>query len=94
MAEYRLRWSARARQDLNNIQQYIDQDNPVAAARTVLRVVQQTGRIKAFPLSFEAIQPDRPEYRSMIIKPFAVIYKVAPDEVIVLRVIHTSMKWK
>lgn len=94
MTDRKVRWFSRARSDLRNIHAFIGQDNPIAAARMVLQIVQQTEKLKAFPLSFEAIHTDRPEYRSMIIKPYAVLYKVTADEVLILRVIHTSMRWK
>lgn len=79
---------------MKNIQAFIDQDNPTAAAKMVLQIVQQTEKLKAFPLSFEAIHTDRPEYRGMIIKPYAVLYRVTAEEVLILRVIHTSMRRK
>ena len=94
MSDRVLHWSARARHDLRNIQAYIGQDNPVAAAQTVLKIAHQTEAIQAYPLSFEAIHPDRPEFRSMVIKPYAVLYRVTAEEVLIIRVIHTPMKWK
>lgn len=89
-----IRWLSRARNDLRSIQAFISQDNPSAATRMVLQIVQQTEKLQAFPLSFEAIHTDRPEYRSMIIRPYAVLYRVTADEILILRVIHTSMRWK
>lgn len=89
-----LHWTARAQKDLREVQTYIAQDKPAAAAKMVLKIVKQAEGLKQFPMSCEAIHRDRPQYRFMITKPFAVLYEVTDSEVIILRVIHTSTRWK
>lgn len=89
-----LYWTKKAQRDLRKLEEYIAQDNPGAAARMVLKIVKATGDIPMFPWSCEAIDAQRPQYRYMTIKPFAVLYEVTERVVVVLRVIHTSRDWK
>lgn len=89
-----LLWTKKAEKDLLKVEEYIAQDNPKAAAKMVLTIVRQTENIQRFPVSFEAIHANRPQYRYMVVKPFAVLYEVTDREVVILRVIHTSTRWK
>ena len=89
-----LYWTKKAQRDLRKLEEYIAQDKPAAAAKMVLKIVQATEGIRMFPWSCEAIDVQRPQYRQMVIKPFAVLYEVTDRAVVILRVIHTSMRWK
>lgn len=89
-----LLWTKNAQKDLRKVEEYIAHDKPAAAAKMVLKIVKATENIQAFPMSFEAIQANRPQYRYMVVKPFAVLYEVTDREVVILRVIHTSTRWK
>ena len=94
MLKRSLLWTRKAEKDLLKVEEYIAQDNPIAAANLVLNIVRQTENIQNFPMSFEAIHANRPQYRYMVVKPFAVLYEVTDKEVFILRVIHTSTRWK
>lgn len=89
-----LLWTKRAQKDLRKVEEYIALDKPAAARKMVLKIVKAVEGIRMFPFSCEAFYKDRPQYRYMIIKPFSVQYEVTDREVIVLRVVHTSMRWK
>lgn len=89
-----LLWTKRAQKDLRKLEEYIAKDKPAAAAKMVFKIVQATEGIRMFPWSCEAIHQDRPQYRKMVIKPFVVLYEVTDREIVILRVIHTSTRWK
>jgi addiction module RelE/StbE family toxin len=89
-----LYWTKKAQKDLSKIEEYIAQDKPAAAAKMVLKIVQATEGIRAFPWIYEAVDVQRPQYRQMIKKPFVVLYEVTDREIVILRVVHTSTRWK
>jgi toxin ParE1/3/4 len=74
--------------DVDDIWHHIAQDNPAAATRMVERLAHGVARLADFPLS----GPARPEIgegaRSMPIGAYLVLYRIAPDAVEIVRVIH------
>lgn len=90
----RLRWTRLADRDLDEIAAYIGQDNPAAAARVVLELIDQV----------EALLPKHPGIgrpgrvlgtRELIITrlPYIVPYRVRDRDIEILRVLHTSRRW-
>jgi toxin ParE1/3/4 len=90
----RLRWTALAERDLEDIFEYIAQDHPAAGSRVVLEIIEQV----------ETILPARPASgrpgrvmgtRELVIGslPYVLPYRVVEDELQVLRVLHTSRRW-
>jgi toxin ParE1/3/4 len=74
--------------DVDDIWRHIAQDNPAAATRMVERLARGVARLADFPLS----GPARPEIgeraRSVPIGAYLVLYRIAPDAVEIVRVIH------
>jgi toxin ParE1/3/4 len=90
----RVRWTALAERDLDAIAAWIGQDNPVAAARTVLSILQLVEeQLTAHP----AIgRPGRVHgTRELIVgrSPYVVPYRVQDDAIQVLRVLHAARRW-
>jgi toxin ParE1/3/4 len=90
----RLRWTKRAERDLDEISAYIGQDNPAAAARVILELIDQV----------EAQLPAQPAIgrpgrvlgtRELVIGglPYIVPYRVREQDIEILRVLHTSRRW-
>lgn len=68
---------------------YITHDSPVYAKRMVDRLTKRSEQIADFPMSGRMV----PEYeaddiREMIEKPYRIIYRIKPDQIDVLAVIH------
>lgn len=89
----RVKWLKRALDDLEAVEAYIAQENPVAAARVVVKIVRTTtllqeqpgiGRVGRVPGTKELLIPNTP---------FIVPYRVKDNTVQVLRVYHSSRKW-
>lgn len=86
----RLRVTARANRDLQNIADYIRGENPYAAARVLERIE------RTFSILLDAPFIGRPSQREGVREfpvrdlPFLVIYRVTSDAVDVLTVFHTS----
>jgi addiction module RelE/StbE family toxin len=90
----RLRWTRIAERDLEEIAAYIESDNPAAAARVVLEIIDQV----------ESLLPEHPAIgrpgrvagtRELVIGglPYVVAYRVSGGELQLLRVLHTSRRW-
>ncbi len=82
-------WTDNAITHLVDIYEYITHDSPVYAKRMVDRLTKRSEQIADFPMSGRMV----PEYeaddiREMIEKPYRIIYRIKPDQIDVLAVIH------
>ena len=88
-----LRFSARARSQLVSIQAYIDERNPVAAARVGVAIRDAAERLRYFPLAGRAGLSNGT--REWVVRglPYILVYEVgisAANEVMVLGVFHCA----
>lgn len=87
----RVEWTKGAERNLDAIEFYIAQDNPKAAAKTVLKIVRRTfDQLCKHPASGK---PGRiPETRELIFPelPYIVIYAVQRETIFILRVYHAA----
>lgn len=90
----RLQWTRLAERDLDQIATYIEADNPAAAARVVLEIIDQV----------ETLLPDHPAIgrpgrvpgaRELVIRglPYVVAYRIRDNSLESLRVLHTARRW-
>lgn len=89
----RVRWLRTALANLNAEAEYISQDSPAAAARTVAAIVNAVENLKRFPASG---RPGRvPGTRELVVSgtPYIVPYRVRSDAVELLRIFHGARKW-
>jgi addiction module RelE/StbE family toxin len=79
--------------DLQEIDNYIRQDNPAAAARTVIRVLDAIEYLSTFPTIGRVGR--LPRTRELIVSrtSFIVVYQVRQQTVFVLRILHAARKW-
>jgi len=82
-------WTDRAQQDLREIVEYIARDSKAYAQSFGLRLRSSVDRLAAFPESGRAI-PEDPDsgLREVIVQPYRLLYKIAPNRVVVLTVVH------
>lgn len=79
-----------AARDLENIVDYIAQDNPTAAEHTYRAIVRAAEKLPAFPAMG---RPGRhPETREFSIPdlPYLIVYEVSAEQVTILAVFHSS----
>ncbi len=90
----RLRWTRLAERDLEDIAAYIGQDNPAAAARVVLELIDQAERLltrhTALGRAGRVLGT-----RELVIGdlPYVIPYRVSDNHIEILRVLHTSRRW-
>lgn len=90
----RLRWTRLAEGDLEAIADYIGQDNPAAAVRVVLELLDQTETTLARNPAIG--RPGRVlGTREFVIAglPYIIAYRVREKNLEILRVLHTSRRW-
>ena len=89
----RIRWLKRADCDLDALASYIAHDNPDAAARIALRVIEAVEDLGTHP---GIGRPGRVEgTRELVVSntPYVVAYRVHQNVVEVLRVLHSAQNW-
>ena len=89
----RVKWLRMALLDLDAVEAYIAQDDPLIAAEVILRIVKTVSLLKEQPGIGRAGR--LPGTKELVVQktPFIVPYRVKDDTVQVLRVYHSSRKW-
>jgi toxin ParE1/3/4 len=86
-------WRASALNDVEAIREFIEQDNPHAAARVLTAIRDAVNRLGRHPSLGRAGRVEGT--RELIISnaPYIVAYRVVEDQVRILAVIHASRQW-
>jgi toxin ParE1/3/4 len=89
----KLKWTPAASRDLEEIEAYIGQGNPLAALQTVLQLIDQVRNLKDHPGLGRPGRVQRARELMISDTPYIVHYKVQGDEIVILRALHGAMKW-
>lgn len=85
----RVVWTRPARDDLREIRGYIAQDSERYARVVVGRLVTAVRRLRDYPLSGRVVpELNRPTVREVIEGAYRIVYRVTPDAVQILAVVH------
>lgn len=87
-----LEWSIRAQLNVLSIQEYIAEDNPLAAARVLDHIAQSGNSLAEFPMTGKPWI--RAGTRKLVLTkfPYSILYKLTATKVIVLAVAHQSRR--
>lgn len=88
-----IEWTKGARQNLEQIEEYIAQDNPLAAIDTVLNIIQTIELLKTHPGMGRAGRLTGTRELIITNAPYIVPYRVKNKSVQILRVLHGSIQW-
>jgi toxin ParE1/3/4 len=86
----KLRYERGALADLEEIFEYIAQDNKAAAARLVARIEQVVARIAQTPYMGEATR--KSQFRRFPVGSYLIVYEVGQDEVVIHYVRHGARR--
>lgn len=85
----RVHWTDTAQGHLRAIHDYIRQDSPEYARRMVDRLTRRSVQIAQFPRSGRKVpECETDDVREVIEAAYRVIYRIKPDQIDVLAVIH------
>ena len=87
----KVHWTNNAISHLVDIYEYIAHDSTIYARRKIDLITRRSEQIASFPMSGRSV----PEYeaddiREIIENPYRIIYRIKPDQVDVLAVIHCA----
>ena len=84
-----LRWSEHAVAQLAAVAEYVSLSSPVYAEQLVDRIARRLDQAREFPESGRVV-PEfaRGEIRELIESPYRLVYRVRPDAIEVLSVLH------
>ena len=88
-----VRWAPRAADDLEHIARYIQQDDPEAAHRVAQTIYERAEGLRTLP---NRGRPGRVEgTRELVLPPlpFIIVYRVLPEAVEIVRIIHGAQRW-
>ena len=87
----RVNWSGLARDDLDDLRQYISRDSAFYAQAFIERILAATRYLQDFPLGGRKVpEVDDEAIREIIVQGYRVIYRVEASFVLVLAVMHGS----
>ena len=89
----RIRWTEGATDNLTQVEEYIARDNPAAAVNTVLKIIATAEMLADYPALGK--RGRERGTRELVIAglPFCIIFAIYREELVVIRVLHTSRKY-
>ena len=87
--------SENAIEDIEQISEFISKDSSDRAALFVGRLIDATEKLSQYPNSGRIIpEVKKEEYRETIYGAYRIMYKLEPNEVLILAIIHSARDWK
>ncbi len=82
-------WTPEARARLEDIEAYIAKDAPQVAKDVVARILARTRQLETAALSGREVPGyQRPDLRELLERPYRIIYRLTPERVEVVTVMH------
>ena len=86
-----IEWSARARTDLRELRTYIAQGSPYYARRFVEKIFKAVESLTEHPqIGRKVPEADREDIRELIFQNYRIIYRIKPEHVYIVTVLHGS----
>jgi toxin ParE1/3/4 len=89
----RIRWTVGASENLDQVEEYIAQDNPSAAVATVNKIIDSAQMLVDYPTVGKRGRERGTRELVVAGLPFIIIYAVRQEELVIIRVLHTAMKY-
>ena len=90
----KLLWTRVALRQLSEAREYIEIDNPAAAARQIDTIELSANRLRAFPMMGRmGVRSGTREF-PVPVTPYMLVYRVIDDAVQILAVLHGARNWK
>jgi len=92
--QVKLLWTRVALRHLSEAREYIEVDNPAAAARQIDIIEMSPNRLKAFPMLGRMGMRSGTREFPVPGTPYILVYRVTDDAVQILAVLHGARNWK
>jgi toxin ParE1/3/4 len=89
----RIRWTEGANGNLDQVEEYIAQDNPPAAVATVNKIIEAAQMLSDYPTIGKRGREGGTRELVVAGLPFIIIYVANQEELVIIRVLHTAMKY-
>ena len=89
----RICWTEGADSNLDQVEEYIAQENPPAAVATVNKIIDSVQMLADYPTVGKRGRERGTRELVIVGLPYIVIYAVHREALVILRVLHTSMKY-
>lgn len=89
----RILWTEGANGNLDQVEEYIAQDNPPAAVATVNKIIEAAQMLSDYPTIGKRGRERGTRELVVAGLPFIIIYVAHQEELVIIRVLHTSMKY-
>jgi len=87
----RLIWSRRARTDLKSLRDYIAQDSQFYSRQFTERLLKRVEGLNDFPQQGRVVpEAGQADVREIIFRGYRIIYRTAPDHLLIVTVVHGS----
>lgn len=88
-----IRWTKSAKKNLEQIEEYITQDNPRTDIDTVLAIIKAVENLADHPAMGKTGRIFGTRELIIANTPYIVPYRVIKEQIEILRVFHSSMRW-
>lgn len=88
-----IRWTEGAAENLHQVEKYIAQDSSSAAVATVIKIIDAAQMLADYPAVGKRGRERGTRELVVAGLPFIIIYAVRQDELIIIRVLHSAMKY-
>lgn len=89
----KVNWTVAAQKHLVDIYEYIATDSDLYAQRMIDRLTRRSEQIGNFPMSGRVVpEYDLSDIREVIEAPYRIIYRILPEQIDILAVVHGSRK--
>lgn len=86
-----IRWSARARSDIREVQKYIAKDSPYYARQFIGKIFGAIEKLIDHPkIGRQVPEAERDDVRELIFQGYRIIYAIKRDSVYIVTVVHGS----
>jgi toxin ParE1/3/4 len=93
MPKLRLRFTTAAQRDLNDIFEYLEPRNPLAANSVINAIEHSVNLITEYPMSARKTDVKDVRVKPLTKYPFLIFYHISSKELTILRVWHSSQEW-
>ncbi|MFM5887935.1 MAG: type II toxin-antitoxin system RelE/ParE family toxin [Dolichospermum sp.] len=85
-----VKWLRQALRNLEQVRNYIIQDNPTAAQELIIKIQNAANQLEKYPFMGKSGRVEGTKELIISNSPYMIIYRVKEESVEILRILHTS----